>query len=174
MRLALATLLVLASGCAAEEEDPPIELEGELEIGSAAFSGAGFMPIEDGAEVELVPGAQGGFHVWTGLRVTGAMGELYLDREARRVSDGTLVMLSNDQYFEVPAEAMDGWWERAEAAPSFMCPAPIGITIYGTELEFTARLLTPDGELIAEDQIVVTPTCPTGDQEATCLSLCDG
>ena len=172
MRLLLALVPLLAGACVGEEEPPA--LDGELEIGSASSDGVGFEPIADGETAILVPGAQGGFHVWTGVRVRGAMGELYLDREARRVSDGLLVSRTLDQYLEVPEAAMEDWWVRESAPATFMCPAPLGVTIFDTELEFTARLYDADGALIAEDQMVLTPVCPTGEQEATCFQLCDG
>ncbi len=171
--------LTLAALCACgggENEPPPPDppLDGALMLGSAAATGSGFVDITDGDEVELVPGAQGGFHIWTTLRVKGTSGELFLAREARQVSDGTLVLLALDQYIDVPSDAMTDWWERDEATPSFMCPAPIGVRIFDTELALTAQLKTADGTIVAEDHVVVTPVCPTGDSEAFCLRVCDG
>jgi len=173
MRALIILSMVLAGGCAGEGEEP-IDLVADLEIGSASAAGLGFLPVLDGDDVELIPGSQGGFHVWTGLRVKGAKGELYLDREARLASDGTLVLRAQEQYLEVPDAAMEGWWERDEAAASFMCPAPVGITIYDSALDFTARLYDGDGELLAEDSVTLTPVCPTGEQESICQTICDG
>jgi hypothetical protein len=65
-------VLALVSGCA------PVEVE--LGQGIVAFA-----PLEDGDEVELVQGPQGGHHIWTGLRVrgldedAGAFAELWVE-----------------------------------------------------------------------------------------------
>jgi hypothetical protein len=55
-----------------------------------------------------------------------------------------------------------------------MCPAPVGIQIFDTELVLTGRLTDAAGELLAEDSVVVIPTCPAGEQEAFCYQICDG
>ncbi len=174
MRFAVALALIAVVGACTGDGDPPLDLDADIEIGGADQSGAGFVALLDGDLVELATGGQGGFHVWTALRIKGAMGELYLDREARRVSDGTLVLRADDQFIAVPELAMESWWQREEAMPSFMCPAPVGVTIFEEELEFTARLLTKDGQLLAQDSIVLQPVCPSGDQQATCRRICDG
>ena len=175
-RLALAIAIAFLAGaaCAGEDDDPPIEPEGELALGGAALDGSGFVELGDGEPIELVPGSQGGFHIWTGIRVRGVEGELFLDREVRRLEDDTLVLSAPGQYLEVSAPDADQWWERATAAPSFMCPAPVGIQIFDTELVLTGRLTDAAGELLAEDSVVVIPTCPAGEQEAFCYQVCDG
>lgn len=145
---------------------------GQLVIGSSELSGVGFVSVDDGADVELVSGAQGGFHIWTALRATGVAGEVFLEREARLVSDGTLILRAQRMYLEVPEDAMEDWWESAEAAPSFMCPSPVGVTVYDTEIALTATLTDGDGEILAEDHKVLVPRCPTGDQQEFCERIC--
>ena len=54
---------ILACG---EAPAPPGEAAFELGTGSWRFE-----PLEDGQEVELVRGAQGGWHVWVSLRMRG-------------------------------------------------------------------------------------------------------
>jgi len=67
----IATLLVLglaACGCAAAAPDP-IEPEGAaLELGTGTWR---FEPVEDGDEVPMIHGAQGGWHLWVAVRTDG-------------------------------------------------------------------------------------------------------
>jgi len=170
--LVLVSLVLLASaGCGGEEEPPT---EGELEAGSSAVDGTGFIDVVDGDEVELVPGAQGGFHVWINVRVHGAAGALYVERDARRVSDGALVLRGLPQPVDVPTQAMDDWWESPSAGPAFMCPSPLGIQVFDEEIEYTVRLVDDAEQVLAEDHIVLLPRCPAGDQHDFCLEICSG
>jgi hypothetical protein len=172
-------MLVCAAlaGCGADEPlgpDSGTLPVGELLVGGAENDGTGFVELADGADAELVPGAQGGFHVWINVRVLGVAGPLYLEREARRASDGALVLAGSRQALEVSEDAMEDWWENPAAAPSFMCPAPVGITVFDTPLQFSVTLSDPDGNVVAEDEITLVPRCPTGEQAAFCLNVCDG
>ena len=84
-------ILPLMAACGGSDIDPPPLLDGKLIIGSSDYSGEGYVEISDGEAVELVPGGQGGFHLWTTLRVRDVRGPLILRREARLVSDGSLI-----------------------------------------------------------------------------------
>ena len=57
--------LTVSAGCAAETAD---DADRALELGTGSWR---FEPVEDGQEVELIRGAQGGWHVWVALRTTG-------------------------------------------------------------------------------------------------------
>lgn len=164
--------LVLAGAACGAGVGP--ELPSELEVGSAELSGDGFIEVLDGMDVELVPGAQGGFHVWLNLRVLAAQGELYVEREARRVSDDALILRGQQQIIEVPAAAMEDWWESPYAAPAFMCPSPIGIKVFDEPIRYQITLTDLEGVVIAEDEVVLTPRCPQGDQAAFCAEICAG
>jgi hypothetical protein len=59
--------LALAACGGEPAESPPAEAMLELGTGSWRFE-----PLTDGQEVELVRGAQGGWHIWISLRVSGA------------------------------------------------------------------------------------------------------
>jgi hypothetical protein len=152
----------------------------QLVVGSATRDATAFVDVEDGADVELVPGSQGGFHVWTGIRLHGAAGRLRVKREARRAADGVLVLLAPALVMEVPAEAMDDWWERPSgdpnALPSFMCPTPIGIRVRDEPLTLRTELLDDDDNPLAEDTLLVTPRCPEDDeaQAEFCVEICSG
>ena len=173
LKLALiATLLVACTdGGDGEIVEPTIA---DMEIGVAANGSEGFVSVDDGDETELAPGAQGGYHVWTAPRFKGAMGTLYLDRQARRVEDGLLVLRASRLVLEVPEDAMDSWWRDEQAFPSFMCPPSLGIQIYDSEIEFTFELLNEDEELLATDSLVLIPRCPEGDEGEFCREICKG
>jgi hypothetical protein len=179
MRALPLTLVLLAAAAAGCGEDPAAATpdggvvgEGELELGSAAADGSGFIDVVDGADVELVAGAQGGFHVWTALRLRGAAGHLHLSREARRQRDGALVLHALPQTIEVP----DGgdWWQPDGAIPSFMCPSPVGLKVFDEAIELSASIEDDDGNVVAEGSLVVVPRCPTGDLEGFCHDICAG
>lgn len=142
--------------------------------GSAQLDGTGFVEVTEGQDVELVPGAQGGFHVWINVRLQGVMGDHYLRREARRVSDDALVLRSLRQQIIVPEDAMNDWWESPEASPAFMCPSPIGIRVFDEPIRYKIMLFDTDDEEIMSDELTLTPRCPEGEQEAFCLEICAG
>ncbi len=77
-RVAAVILCVALSGCDVED-DPGQDagpLLGDLLVGGALSDGTGFVELVDGADAELVSGAQGGFHVWINVRVQGVAGPL--------------------------------------------------------------------------------------------------
>ena len=173
-RLAAVVLGVALFGCDAEVSPGPDAgpLLGDLLVGGALSDGTGFVELVDGADAELVPGAQGGFHVWINVRVQGVAGPLYLEREARRVSDGALVLAGSRRALPVPEDAMETWWESPDAAASFMCPAPVGIRVFDGELLFSVTLSDRDGAVLAEDELILVPRCPVDNDR--CVTICDG
>lgn len=161
----------------------PVETGIELVLGSASQDRTQFVEVEDGADLPLVPGSQGGFHVWTGVRVRGAAGILHFEREARRISDELIILRASTYVMEVPEmEAPDaiaeGWWEHphgeANALPSFMCPTPRGIAVRDEPLILRAQVLSEEDELLAEDELVFTPRCPDDEQAEFCADICSG
>ena len=178
MRVAVAAAIVLlgaACGAGAEpvgpDAQPPV---GELWVGGAADDGSGFVELADGADAVLVPGAQGGFHVWINVRVHGVAGALFAVREARRESDGALVLAGSRQAMQVPGDAMADWWQSPAAAPSFMCPAPVGLKVYDEPLVFRVVLTDDDERVLAEDELVLVPRCPQDEHAEFCATICAG
>ena len=160
------------AGCAVEDEPMP-PVDGELQLGGAPLGGEGWVELTGGAEVELVPGAQGGFHVWLNARVTGAAGPLYFEREARRADSGELVLRSLPQAVDVPEDAMEDWWETPSAWPAFMCPSPIGIVVHDQPITFSVELVDDLGEVLAHDEITLIPRCPASHLDF-CHEICSG
>lgn len=174
--LALVTVVAGAASvggaCASDPiEEPPV-YDAHLRVGGAPASGEGFLDLEDYTPVDLVPGAQGGFHVWINVSVHGIEGDLVVEREARRVSDDRLVLRATPQALLVPGDAMDDWWQAPFAAPAFMCPTPIGISVIDEAIEVTVRLKDENDEVLAEDSVIVVPTCNL--QADFCQSICSG
>lgn len=147
-------------------------------IGSAPGDGAGFIAVDDGTDVELIPGAQGGFHVWISARTTDLVGKYYFRVSARRVADDALVLAGGLRYVDIPETASGASWETESASPAFMCPVPIGISIRDMPIRFTLEVFTyeddPDRKLIASDTLVLVPHCPETDQQEFCINICSG
>jgi len=168
----IVTLLAAAGGCTA----PPPPSSIQLTLGTTATTdGSGFTPLT-GAQ-PLVPGAQGGFHIWLKLRVAGmAPRAVKVERTARRVSDNRL-LLTTEQVLDVGAAGPDGYWELPTAIPSFMCPSPIGVSVVDTPARFTVRFVDDDLKtILVEESAEATPECPPeGDpQREFCYRICTG
>jgi hypothetical protein len=143
-----------------------------LTLGTAATDGSGFEAL--GGDATLVPGAQGGFHIWLKYRISGMAPEtVKVHRESRRVSDDALVLLA-DGSVDVGAPDEDGWWQLPAAQPSFMCPTPIGIGVIDERMVFEVTITTEAGAPLAKSSAEATVHCPDGDQAAFCAKICAG
>jgi hypothetical protein len=175
MRKAALIALVLA---ACGEADPYLPDAGgggsvTLTLGTVDAAGAGFVPLA--GDQPLIPGAQGGFHVWVKYRVSGHQaGPVRIKRTARRVSDNRLVLLTESAQ-DLGEPSADGYWEVPAAMPSFMCPSPIGVRVVDERLRFIVELFHPDtGELLGQGQAEATPRCPDDAQHEWCMRICVG
>jgi hypothetical protein len=169
--IAIACALV---GCGGAGEKQPPPGDATLDIGTANSDGSGFVAL--GGDTTLVPGAQGGFHVWIKYRIEGmAPATVNVHRESHRVSDDALVLLT-DGTIDVgaPGPGDDGWWEMPTALPNFMCPTPIGINVIDERIVFDVRMTAMDGTPLASSTAEATVHCPDGDQAAFCAKICSG
>ena len=171
--LAFVALPALA-GCSA----PPAVHGDGGGSGGAAMSPAqmSLLMLADGQDATLVPGAQGGFHVWLKYRVAGMAPEkVKVHRESHRVSDDALVLRTDGtQDVGAPAPGNDGWWELPQALPSFMCPTPIGINVIDERIVFEVTLSTMDDQPLAKSSAEATVHCPDGTQAPFCAKICSG
>lgn len=166
--LALALVATLA-GCGGAQSPPG---SATLLLGGAASDGSGFVALS--GDQTLVPGAQGGFHVWLKYRVAGmAPATVHVHRESHRVSDDALVLRA-DGTQAVGNVAAEGFWELPAALPSFMCPTPLGISVIDQRIVFDVTLTGDDGKTIAKSSAEATVHCPGGDQAAFCAHICSG
>jgi hypothetical protein len=171
----LATVLVtFAGGCGAPTDPPPPpDPNVSLALGGTALDGQGFVPLA--GDVVLVPGAQGGFHVWLKYRVTGMRpGPMRVRHGAVRVDDGRPVLVGQSRPVNLGMPGGDGAWEAPTAAPAFMCPAPVGIRIDNSLIRFRVELLDADDNPVVSGTAEATPHCPEGDQAEFCARICNG
>jgi hypothetical protein len=141
-----------------------------LTLGAPGDGGA-LDPLDDGAAVTLVPGAQGGFHVWLAYRLRDVpAGTFTLERDAARVSDGAVVLRYRGDIAVTPAS--DGSFVPDGPVPMFMCPAPIGISIIGVPIAYRLRLIDGDGQERAGAGVTLVARCP--DDNAACPRICSG
>ena len=144
----------------------------ELTLGTAAHDGSGFLPLS--GDQTLVEGAQGGFHIWIKYRIAGMGADrLLIDRTARRASDARLILDVPEALIDVGAPSADGYWEIPSALPSFMCPAPIGVSVIDQPIDFDVVLKDQAGTELAHATATATPHCPS-DAETFCQQICSG
>jgi hypothetical protein len=167
--IAVACALV---GCGGAGKMQPPPGDATLDIGTANVDGSGFVTL--GGDTTMVPGAQGGFHVWITYRIEGmAPATINVHRESRRVSDNALVLLTDAQ-LDVGTPGDDGWWEMPTAQPSFMCPTPIGISVIDERIQFEVTMKAMDGTPLATSTAQATVHCPDGAEAAFCQKICSG
>lgn len=172
--LPAAAVLAITVGCGEDGVNPPPPPPQPLEValGGASDDGTGFTTLA--GDVTLVPGGQGGFHVWMKYRVTGAGAEtLDIAYTARRVSDDRLI-LTNMRRQDLAAPGSEGYWESPVAIPAFMCPSPIGIAVQDQPLRFKLEVRGLDGTVRGTATTEATPHCPAGDQAVFCANICNG
>jgi hypothetical protein len=167
--VAIATLA--AAGCSGAP-GPIVPGTVTLTLGSADVDGSGFIPLA--GDLTLVPGGQGGFHIWLKYRVTGmAPARATVDRQARRASDGTLILTTSGTV-DVGEPDAAGYWELPTAVPSFMCPTPIGVSVIDERVTFDVALSDDAGHPLAKATATATVHCPTDGQASHCQAICAG
>jgi len=160
---ALLLLSALLVGCA----DRCADLEGEpsLEIGGAPEAGDRFEAFADGAARALVPGTQGGMHVWLHARIRGICPDTAtLDR---RVTDeaGELVQLGRGPIAWVDTE--DGFELDAPRA-MVLCPGLDGREVVDRPHRFVVSVEDGEGRR-ADASLGFVPSC---EDPAVCDVFC--
>jgi hypothetical protein len=152
--------------------DGPASPTATLVLGGASHDGTGFLPFE--GNQALIPGMQGGFHIWLKFRVFGLSPQsVKVTRTVRRVSDGHLI-LDAGSYVDVGLASAEGYWELPQALPSFMCPSPVGVNLDGARVHFVVTLRDDRDRLLAQADADVTAVCPDDDQAEFCRRICTG
>jgi hypothetical protein len=152
----LRLLLVVLAACAPVEPPPPPP---------GGMGTVEFVAVQDGAELELIPGAQGGFHVSIPIRVDGfdPAARVEVDRETRR--DDTRDLVASTTFTSAIGEG--GMLIRE--VPVFLCPAPVGISIADEPLEVSVEVRAG---VTAYASVAFVAHCPTGDQADFCDRIC--
>jgi hypothetical protein len=178
----LVSILVLALlGCEGSTPPMPPVMTLDLQLGTVDLRKNGdtrWVDLTDDQQVELAPGAQGGFHVWLLYRIgeNDQPRKLRIERIADRIGDGEIRqrVLTTSNNIEVPAMPL---WELPAPVPSFMCPTPIGVNVIDAPLELLVRVSDDaSGTELAEKSVRIFPGCPPdGDaQRDFCLRICQG
>jgi len=147
---------ILVAGCA---DAPPVE-DAALELGTGSWR---FEPLEDGQEVELVRGAQGGWHVWISVRTRGVEDDRPPVRLTVGPADGSRPPDEVEVALPFDPPRDDGWRQLVGYTGVVNEPA----CLVGELVRFTVRVTTADGEeLTAERDVRVAggayppPPCP--------------
>jgi hypothetical protein len=169
MRLLLGPCLLLFVACGGP---PPPTAPGSVVLGTTQSDQTGFLPLT--GDQTLVPGAQGGFHIWLKYRLGGMPAAVKIARTVKRVSDGRIILDAGVRLQQVGEPGADGMWELPEPLPSFMCPAPVGMQVQDQPARFDVVVTTEEGAPLGEARAEVTPHCPpTGDpQHDFCERIC--
>ena len=188
-RAAASALLLFgggAAGCSQTGSQPEADLrppgDATLALGTVdvAQPGGAWLDLEDADDVELAPGAQGGFHVWLLYRTTGLSGTYRVRRLAERLrpDGGRDRVLTTEGVQPITPPAGGGPYQLPDPLPSFMCPAPIGVNVLDAPIELSVSIAPNEsGALpLAEGRVRVRTHCPpAGDpQRDFCLSICKG
>ena len=159
--------VALSLGCGQAQLPPSIKVIVET-------AGAdGVTPQALTADSTLTAGAQGGFHVWLNLKVTGAKADATrIKHTIRRKSDGVLFS-TGDRTLRIGEPGPDGSWETSPAWPAFLCPSPLGVNVLGETAVIKLELSTVAGEVLGSGEVTTKFTCPAA-QQTFCDSICKG
>ncbi len=179
MRLLLPLLLAACGPAEPENLDGGLAdagLSGSFRIGTGTGQ-PGYLPLTDGQELVLEPGAQGGFHVYLNLRLdqdaANSVGTTpIVAGEARRTVDNRLVSRLTDRRVELEPQGVE--FDTASNVLLFMCPAPAGVPVADQELQIELRVSTDRGGPAIKGMLRFTPRCPQGAQAEFCRNICFG
>lgn len=170
MRFAWLTLVLAACGTrmvpddAGVITDAPLWADGTMTIGSELDGGYVPMP----AEVELHPGAQGGFHVPVRYEIVGKTEpDVIFEHQVRRARDGVLVSRGSRT-----SDVTGPIWD-SDLVVVFMCPTPLGVNVEGEEVNFVVNVKRASGALLTTSSTKTVLKCPA-DNQSFCQSICKG
>ena len=162
---------------------PPADMiptTGTLALGTIdvpRFGDMRWVELTDSQQVELVPGAQGGFHVWVMYRIQDLTGRVQVFRTADRVpQDGSPSqrVLTTSGFITIPP----GTTWQSDPIPSFMCPTPIGVSVLSAPIQLSVRITAADDASVtlAEKTVKIQEQCPpaTDTTHDFCLRICQG
>jgi hypothetical protein len=132
---------------------PPADLGGEprVEIGTGVTS---FIAIDDGADVELVNGPQGGWHVDVTLRLFQVdPQELTMRIEGYDVTSGDSIGIPIERVLtERRVQPEDDHWLRVGDQLIFAIEGPEEVV--DTDVRIEARITTPEGASASAEKVV--------------------
>ena len=171
----------LSAACQPPEAPPDLQpTVGTLTLGTVdvpRFGDSRWVDLVDDQQVQLVPGAQGGFHVWVLYRTQGLTGRVQVFRIAERLPpDGSprQRVLTTSGFLTIPTDS----WQTPDPIPSFMCPTPIGVSVLSAPIEISVRITAADdaNATLAQAKVRLQEQCPpdADPTHAFCLRICQG
>jgi hypothetical protein len=153
-------LLLLFTGCAGlgtgDSFDPlpePAAGDARAEAALRIEIGTGvelYEPLAEGAPVEVVLGPQGGFHIWTSVRIHDpALDLARIDLSARLTDDGSAV--GNPSSITASLDAVDGTRERAGMTSFVTNPS----SIRGRRVVLHVDVFAEDGRRGSAERTVI-------------------
>jgi hypothetical protein len=186
MRLCCPAAVALFAACSGasgtdDMQAADAQATGTLALGTvdvARYGDQRWVDLTDGQQVTLVPGAQGGFHVWVLYRTQGISGRVQVSRIADRVpADGSARqrVLTTTGVLTIPSSDP---WQTPDPIPSFMCPTPIGVSVLDAPIELSVRI-SPESDAsttLAQSTVRILEQCPpvTDSTHDFCLKICQG
>lgn len=136
--------LALLWGCASTSpgEEPA------LELGTGSWR---FEPLEDGQEVELVRGAQGGWHVWLSVRVRGMSADAPRMRLTMQPADESRAPQSTEVVLPFDPPGEDGWRKLIGYTGVVHDPS----CLVGQLLRIELSIPLEDGRMLREERDVL-------------------
>ena len=157
--------LALTAGC--KEEPPPAPGDLAIELGTGSWR---FEPLVDEQDVELVRGAQGGWHVWVSVRAEGLRGDppiatLYIESEVLDL-DGVPPSVTEARVAFTPRQDEPGvaevvGWIHVQNAPACVVDRRIRLRVAVTDEE--------SGRTALDERIVVPRSTPETRPPVPCI-----
>ncbi len=143
MRLVVViAVLAWLAGCAPSDES---EASRTFELGTGSWR---FEPIEDGAELSMIRGAQGGWHVWLAFRASAeGMNDLAIVTTESQPADESRPPTVNRS--EVRFEPDDGRGQRIHVGYTEIFEQPS--CSVGVLTRVRATFEYPDGEILSDE-----------------------
>jgi len=168
MRLAgcIAAVLVLGPVAGCVTGPGPDETTGErgVELGTGSWR---FEPVDDGDQLDLVRGAQGGWHLWVSLRTQGISEDRTTLIVETQLADDSASPIRHER--TVRLDPPDDEGRRAVVGWQNIIPDPS--CMVGQMVRMEATLMDDTGEPLTSERYVVPmggayppPPCDTGDE----------
>jgi hypothetical protein len=149
-----------------------------VEMGTGSDVDVGWQPLSASGELPLLPGPQGGYHIYVQVRTTGfcSTDRMVVSWTFRGSPEGP-VLRSQQEVLRFIDDGL-GHLVLPHGQPTFVCPSLIaGEPMAGRPLDLEVRVTgSPEGDGAepvdtALDHETVVPTCPDGD--VTCSDTVD-
>ena len=137
-----------SSGSAGISGAPPVPIEIVTELGGGKD---GFVPLADGDPVPVIMGPQGGYHIWTSVRIHDPTLKVVAVSLTSRFEDTGALVGQPSKEAAVFEDAGDGWWVNVGMRSFIDSPAPVKGKRVTLRVEFAAK----DGRYGSDQRTIV-------------------